>query len=35
LKPGRTVFIGARKLDDGSYVAPAVNVQRGATKPPM
>jgi len=35
LKPGRAVVVFARKMPDGSMVAPAVAVQRGKVKPPM
>jgi len=35
LRPGRAVVVFARKMPDGSMVAPAVAVQRGKVKPPM
>jgi hypothetical protein len=34
LQPGKYVFIGARKLDDGTYTAPAVTVEANGMKPP-
>jgi len=35
LKPGRVVFISARKMDDGSLVGGFIVAQRGKVKPPM